>query len=194
MDLSFACRCGALSGTLEEADASDGRKMVCYCRDCRAAARHFGVLDALEPGGGSPLVQVLPARLKIAQGADKLGCLRLSPKGLHRWHATCCGTPVANTIGAAAFPLAGIWLPLLSDRDGIPGRTAQVFTKQARPRAQAPRRDRGVFWVAGGIASRGIGALRDGRLRAGPFFTDDGEPVAVPHVLTTDERRAAYAK
>ena len=194
MDLNFSCRCGTLRGVFHEAEARDGARLVCYCKDCRAAARHLGALDALEPGGGSPIFQTLPARIEITHGAENLGCLRLSPKGLHRWYATCCDTPVANTGGSAAIPVAGLWRPLIEEPGRLPGREARVFVQQAQPAAQGPRRNRGLAGVALGLAVRGISAMLHGRLRAGPFFDADGAPVAAPRVLTDEERQSAYAE
>ena len=194
MDLKFSCRCGALRGVLHEAEARDGARLTCYCKDCRAAARHLGVLDDLEPGGGSPIFQTLPARIEITDGAEHLGCLRLSPKGLHRWHATCCGTPVANTGGSALIPVAGLWRPLFEKQSRLPGREAQVFAQQAQPQGQGALHNRGLVGVVVGLIARGLGALRDGRLRAGPFFDAGGAPVATPRILTAQERQRAYAE
>src|SRR5262249_21727063 len=36
--------------------------------------------------------------LEFTEGADQVRCMRLSPKGNHRWYAECCRTPLGNTI------------------------------------------------------------------------------------------------
>ena len=193
MDLTFACRCGALRGVLHEADAADGCPIVCYCRDCRAAARHLGVTGDLHPGGGSPIFQTLPARIEITDGADRLGCLRLSPKGLHRWFAACCDTPIANTGGMPRLPVAGMWRPMFADDAALGPAGARVFTQQAVPRGEGPRRNSGLAGVVAGLVRRGVSALAAGRLQEGPFFDASGAPRATPTVLTGPERAAAYA-
>ncbi|KMK66475.1 DUF6151 family protein [Puniceibacterium sp. IMCC21224] len=193
-DLGFACRCGALSGTLHDVAPQNVCHLVCYCRDCRAFARHMGRSDELEPGGGTPLVQVLPARITITRGAEHVACLRLSNKGLHRWYAGCCGTPVANTVGSSRMPLAGMWRPLFGATDRFGPVVTHGFTKMAVPGAGVPRRDKGLLRMLGGLAQRSLAAYMAGTARQSPFFDAAGRPVAVPQVLTAEARAAAYAR
>lgn len=193
-DLNFACRCGAVAGTLRDVVPKNLCHLICYCADCRAFARHMGRLDDLEPGGGSPLVQVLPARIDIGQGADQIACLRLSDKGLHRWSAKCCNTPLANTPGTSKVPLAGMWRPLFADMAAFGPVTTHGFTKMARPGQGGPKRDKGLLRMLGGLASRSIAAYMAGNARQSPFFAADGAPVAVPQVLDAQARRAAYVE
>lgn len=64
-DLSFACECGAVSGTLLGVGAGQGDHVVCHCTDCQDLARYLGhagrVLDA---HGGTALYQSRCARLR----------------------------------------------------------------------------------------------------------------------------------
>jgi hypothetical protein len=189
-DVEFACSCGALRGVLRDAAPANCCHLVCYCRDCRAFARHLGQLDHLEPGGGTPLVQVLPARIEITQGADRMACLRLSPKGLHRWYADCCDTPLANTVGTSRVPLAGMWRPLFARTEDFGPVVTRGFTKMAL--AGGPKRDKGLARMLGGLARRGLAAWLDGTARKGPFFDASGVPVATPVVIDPAARAAAY--
>ena len=75
-------------------------RVICYCDDCQAFAHQLGRADLLDSNGGTDIVQVAPASPHIRQGQDKIAALRLSPKGLYRWHARCCNTPVGNTLSA----------------------------------------------------------------------------------------------
>jgi len=190
----FSCRCGGVTGVLHEAAPETVCHLVCYCRDCRAFARHMDRMARLEPGGGSPLVQVLPARIEVATGQQLIACLRLSPKGLYRWHAACCGSPLANTVGTSKVPLAGMWRPLFADPSVFGPVRVQGFVKSALPGQGAPAKDKGLLLMLGGLIKRGAAAYMAGTARRSPFFDAAGAPVVAPHVLSAVERKAAYAE
>ncbi|HEU4729762.1 MAG TPA: DUF6151 family protein [Kofleriaceae bacterium] len=101
------CRCGAVEGRLENAARDAVNRVVCYCDDCQAFAHQLGRADLLDEHGGSDIVQVAPASLTYQRGADRIAGLRLKPNGLYRWYATCCKTPLGNTVGPA-LPFVGI--------------------------------------------------------------------------------------
>ena len=82
-------------------------RMVCYCDDCQTFAHALERADLLDAHGGSEVVQVAPASLIFTEGQDQIACLRLSPKGLYRWYARCCNTPLGNTL-KPALPFVGI--------------------------------------------------------------------------------------
>ncbi|SNR28006.1 DUF6151 family protein [Puniceibacterium sediminis] len=192
-DLDFSCACGALRGVLHHAVPGEVCHLICYCRDCRAFAHHMGVADQLEPGGGSPLIQVLPARIEITAGAEHIACKRLTEKGLHRWYADCCGTPLANTVGTSKVPLAGMWRPLFADVGPLGPVGTYGFTKMALPGTAAPKKDKGLAAMLGGLLRRSAAAYLAGTARQSPFFDAEGRPVAEPKVLSTEERAAAYS-
>ena len=60
-----------------------------------------------------------PSRVTIEQGQDQLRCLRLSPKGLLRWHTACCNTPVANQLAKPRLPFVGIPLAFVAEPEAI---------------------------------------------------------------------------
>jgi len=77
-------------------------RCVCYCRDCQAFAHFLGKVDAiLDERGGSEIIQVLPRNLTFTQGIELLACMRLTEKGLLRWYAACCNTPIGKHAGHA---------------------------------------------------------------------------------------------
>lgn len=82
-------------------------RVVCYCDDCQAFAHQLKRDDLLDASGGSDIIQVAPATLAFDRGADRIACLRLSPKGLFRFYTECCKTPVGNTVGPS-LPFVGI--------------------------------------------------------------------------------------
>lgn len=189
-EVPFSCSCGTLKGVLHEVSPAAVCHLLCYCKDCRAFARHIGQMEALEPGAGSPLVQVVPARVEITQGADQIACLRLSPKGLHRWYAACCKTPLANTVGSSRMPMAGMWRPLFAQIDAFGPVATHGFTKAALP--GGPRKDKGLGRMFGGLLKRSLAAYLNGTARQSPFFDALGAPVAVPQVISEEDRLAAY--
>ncbi|WP_375228258.1 DUF6151 family protein [Roseobacter sp. S98] len=191
-DALFSCNCGTLKGVLHDAAPANVCHLVCYCKDCRAFARHMGQAAQLEPGGGSPLVQVLPARIDITEGADRIACLRLSPKGLHRWYASCCNTPLANTVGSPRMPLAGMWRGLFEQTEVFGPVVTRGFTKHALRERGAPKRDKGILRMMSGLIGRAVPAWMSGTARQSPFFDDAGQPVTAPVVLELSVRNALY--
>ncbi|WP_298913291.1 DUF6151 family protein [uncultured Roseobacter sp.] len=191
-NVTFSCDCGTLKGVVHDVTPAGACHLICYCKDCRAFARHMGQLAALEPGGGSPLVQVLPARVEISQGADQIACLRLSPKGLNRWYAACCNTPLANTVHSSKIPLAGMWRPNFDDWAAFGPVVTHGFTKHALPENGAPRKDKGLARMLGGLIKRSLAAYLAGTARQNPFFDKAGQPVVAPQVISLADREAAY--
>ena len=82
-------------------------RVVCYCDDCQAFAHQLGRADLLDDHGGTDIIQVAPASLKFVQGQYRIVGLRLTPAGLFRWYASCCNTPLGNTL-SPAIPFVGI--------------------------------------------------------------------------------------
>lgn len=101
------CQCGNVRGWVTDASPSAVNRAVCYCDDCQAYLHHLGRADLLDEHGGTDIVQVAPASLTFDQGVEHIACLRLSAKGLYRWYASCCNTPVGNTM-SPALPFVGI--------------------------------------------------------------------------------------
>jgi len=101
------CRCGDVRAVVRDPSPKTVNRVICYCDDCQAFALQLGRADLLDVHGGTDVVQVAPASLTFVQGQDKIAALRLSPKGLFRWHARCCNTPVGNTL-TPSVPFVGV--------------------------------------------------------------------------------------
>jgi uncharacterized protein DUF6151 len=185
------CRCGAVKGSL--ADAGKANHVVCYCRDCQAFAHFLGEADAiLDERGGSDIIQVLPKRVTFSQGADKLACMRLTGKGMLRWYASCCRTPIGNTLATPKLAFIGLLHTCLeagggpSLRDAFGPVRVYVYTKRAR--GEAKRKDQGqgamLAWFFGTV----LPARFNGDYRVTPFFdVATGTPIATPRVLSAEE-------
>ncbi len=106
-DAELRCRCGNVEGRVADASPANVNRVVCYCDDCQAFAHYLGRPDLLDAHGGTDIVQVAPARLRFHRGDEHIVGVRLTPRGLHRWYAGCCDTPLGNTVGPG-IPFVGI--------------------------------------------------------------------------------------
>ncbi|MBK7396382.1 MAG: hypothetical protein IPJ34_08800 [Myxococcales bacterium] len=84
MELPIACRCGRVTGEVRGAVPATVNRVVCYCDDCQAFARHLGRDDLLDESGGSDIVQVAPATLQV-RANEALRCPRLDQRD-YRWY------------------------------------------------------------------------------------------------------------
>src|ERR1700730_9313253 len=107
MNHPLQCRCGTLKGYVVH--SAGVNRCVCYCSDCQAFAHFLGrpgeILDAQ---GGTDVVQTRPANVIFTQGQEALACMRLTPKGLLRWYAACCNTPIGNTLATPKLSFIGL--------------------------------------------------------------------------------------
>jgi hypothetical protein len=192
--VELRCRCGEVRARVTNASPKTVNRVVCYCEDCQAFAHRLGRADLLDSHGGSDIVQIAPATLTFLQGQHRIVGLRLTPKGLFRWYANCCNTPVGNTL-TPAIPFVGLVAP---DFDHAMQQADEVF---GPPRGAIlgkyaigtpPPGSTGLNLP---LLLRAIGKVLGWRLRGRawphPFFekgTD--EPVYPVAVLSQQEREA----
>jgi hypothetical protein len=117
------CRCGEVRGKVTDASPRNVNHAICYCDDCQAYLHHLERADLLDAHGGTHIVQVAPSALTFDRGLDRVVGVRLSPKGLYRWYASCCKTPVGNTHGLA-IPFVGIVAQAFERPDDVFGKPA----------------------------------------------------------------------
>ena len=194
MTRPLRCRCGGVQGAVSHPErASRG---VCYCRDCRAYAHALGaagiILDEL---GGTDVVATLGKYVSITRGMENLACLSLTEKGLLRWHARCCNTPIANTPRDFRLSYVGLVHNCL-EHSSEPLDTAfcpvriWVNTKGAKGKPPSTRL-RGFISFAR-LAVSLVSTRLGGTYRNTPFFDSRrGTPVVVPRVLSASERERA---
>jgi len=167
-------------------------RVVCYCDDCQTFAHFLGTADVMDTWGGTDIVQVGPARLTITEGSEHVRCLRLSPKGLHRFYAVCCKTPIGNTMP----PLPFVGIPrIFFELDGAeadarfgPADTIQGrFAKGTPPSHVHPKASlRTLAKSAARVASWLVLARKPS-----PYFDPrSNAPCVAPEVLTKAERDA----
>ena len=193
MTIALRCRCGKLQGELDPARVA--ARAVCYCKDCQAFARFLEqdgeVLDA---AGGTEVAASLPGAVRFTNGLEHLGCMSLGPRGLYRWYATCCRTPIGNTPRDPGMPYVGVIRACLDappeTLDRQLGRSRiMVETRSARaPMKPTPAR---TAWAVAKIGAMLLRARLGGAWRHNPFFVPGSStPLRPPRVLTLDERAA----
>jgi len=192
MHIHLRCRCGKLQGEVDAARVAARAK--CYCKDCQAFARFLGAEgELLDGAGGTEVEATLPAAVRFTAGLEHLACMSLSPRGIYRWYASCCRTPVGNTPRDSKMAYVGLVRACLGEAPEVLDRQLgrAVFaanTGSARgPVAATPLRT--VLAVAR-IGAMIVKARLGGGYRDNPFFDASGAPVRVPQVLTREERAA----
>lgn len=185
------CRCGTLRGHV--ALPALGRA-VCYCRDCRAYARFLGRDgELLDDAGGTQVVAALPKRVRLEHGVEALACMMLTPRGILRWYASCCDTPIGNTPRTARLPYVGLvheclsFDPSRSLDDSFWPLRLRVNTESAtRPVAATPLV---ALAVMADSAPSLLKTRLDGSWRDNPFFdAASGRPVKTLRVLDAQAR------
>jgi len=185
---TLRCRCGLVTGRV---DADLGQSGCCYCDDCRAFARAIGRDDTLDAAGGTLLYQTTPSRLHLDDGAlAHVTCLRLSDKGMFRFHTRCCQTPIGNTMANPKMAFIGIPRAALDGSDGdyppvmrIQGRFATQTPPAGTADVVTPSQAVATMWFL-------LRATLGRGHRPHPFFDDGGQPRVPVRVLSTTEREA----
>ena len=189
---SIKCKCGIIRGHIEGVGTSS--RVICYCTDCRAFVNFLGqTADVIDSQGGTEIVQIAQPRLHISQGLEHLACLRLSPNGMLRWYASCCNTPLGNTMANPNIAFIGLIHSSL-DRSRIDNDFGTSIAKLNTNTALGEKKpqQRGLagvmfrfFWLV-------VSTRVSGRYKKSPLFNTSGAPIALARVLTVEER--AYFK
>jgi hypothetical protein len=193
----FRCRCGEVRAIVTDASPRTANRVVCYCADCQAFVHRLGRADLLDAHGGSDIVQVAPASLSFVQGRDRIVGLRLTPKGLFRWYASCCNTPVGNTL-TPAVPFVGV-VATAFDQDAQ--RADDVFgppTGAIQGKHAVGGAPPGSTGINLSLLLRAIAKILvwrvSGKAWPHPFFTRGSEAPLYPvNVLSREDREALRA-
>ncbi|HSG64581.1 MAG TPA: DUF6151 family protein [Gammaproteobacteria bacterium] len=189
-DVRIACECGKLQGLVRDVSPRAGNRLVCYCDDCQAYAEYLGSADrVLDAHGGTEIFQISPAAVGFTTGTEHLACLRLTPNGVLRWYASCCNTPIGNTLPTRQIPYIGVVRVSLDPagrslddllgpvRAGVNGRFARGDRSQIDAHDRAPL----------GMLVRVVSKLLMWRLRGdherSPLFDRSGRPVVEPIIV-----------
>ncbi|WP_440056565.1 DUF6151 family protein (plasmid) [Pseudoalteromonas sp. T1lg65] len=124
--LNLSCQCNQVTGHIENITPNNANNLTCYCSDCRQFAIELQQQSTvLDVAGGTQIVQVPLSHFHLDSGKEHLACLKLSNKGMHRWYANCCSTPIGNTV-SANWPFIGVIHSFIQD----PGLDAKAGVMQ----------------------------------------------------------------
>ena len=194
---AWQCECGAMKGGLSHGSGPVNR-LVWYCEDCQAFAHYLDrAEDVLDAAGGTDIAQMSPARLSIREGGAHLACVRLSEKGIYRWYAQCCRTPIGNT-GAYGLPFVGVIHGLLVENERADAVLGEVGV-HVQVGFATGEIDSGASGFSIGTLVKFFriifGAKFSGAQRQGPFFdVATKAPVVVPTVLNEAAREELLSK
>jgi hypothetical protein len=185
------CRCGTVKGFV--AHPRSANRALCYCKDCQAFA-HFlkRPAEILDAHGGSDVIQTQPKNVIFTQGIEALACMRLTDKGLLRWYAACCNTPIGNTLPSFKLSFVGLVHTCLVNpsqplQDSFGTVRAVVNTQGAR--GEPKPKPQGALVTIGWALAMMLRARLNGSYKKTPFFRADlGTPIATPRVLSSEER------
>lgn len=195
MSLPLRCRCGSIEGFV----ASTGRaaRAICYCRDCQSYARFLGKPErTLDAQGGTDVIATVPQLVSFKHGVEKLRCMSLSEKGILRWYAGCCKTPIANTARDAKLPYVGLVHECIGGSaalDAVVGPAkVRVNTKSAIGTVAAT--PGATLLAVTRIMSNVWGSRLSGKYRETPFFDMATlQPIVEPLVISKEERQRLRA-
>jgi hypothetical protein len=192
--VELSCRCGEVQARVADASPRTVNHIVCYCDDCQAFAHRLGRADLLDASGGSDIVQVAPNSFTFLQGRDRIAGLRLAPKGLFRWYANCCNTPIGNT-AAPSIPFVGIVVPASDPAarealEVVGPPTGAFLGQYAIGAPPAASRGRNFSLLLRAVV-RVLGWRLRGKTWPHPFFEKGkSEPVYPVTVLSREQREA----
>jgi hypothetical protein len=189
-DLPLRCRCGALEGRVGSPDRSG--RAICYCRDCRSFARWLGEPErTLDAAGGTEVLATLPRFVAFDRGLERLQCVSLTPRGLYRWYAACCRTPIGSTPRDPKLSYVGLVRGCLDvspntlDAAVGPARMRVSTDSALERRPSTPRETlRGLVKVVRNVG----GARLSGGYRENPFFrAGTARPLVASTVLSFEQ-------
>ncbi len=187
VDLTFACSCGAVYGTLHNITQTSGHQLQCHCADCRRAVIWLGQSD---PGtDGVRYFQTTPNRVSLDGGIDTLRAFTWKSRKLLRWYAPCCNTPMFNTLNSSKWAFASIAVDRLAD----PTPLGEVKTHAFIPKPNGKTGNIGLAGFIWGFAKRVIGGRASGSWRDTPFFDPTGTAIApIQHLTAQDRAKATF--
>ena len=184
---TLACDCGSFRATLSDIDPNSGVHLRCHCPDCRAFVR--ALLPDANLRNGLHLFQTDPGSVEITDGVEHLQCLTLSPKGLLRWYAGCCKTPMFNTPRSAKVPLVAVVTDIAKD----PGLFGPVISDAFLKTGDGKTKTTGLSKVIYRFLRRTIQSRISGSWKKTPFFIiPENIPFDKPYTISKEEKRAAY--
>lgn len=189
-EVKLRCRCGSVRGTVDEVSPKTVNHVICYCDDCQTFANFLGTEGLTDAWGGSPIVQVGPARMHVTEGREHIRCVRLSPKGLFRFYTACCKTPIGNAMPPLPFVgIPGMFLDVdEAASDATFGSRATIQGRFAKGNPPTPLEPKLSFRTMARTTKRLASWFLFAKKPSPYFEASTNEPCVKPEVLTKAER------
>src|SRR5687767_2863215 len=192
IELPLRCRCGTVRGVARGVAPSTVNHCFCYCDDCQAFAHFLGRADdVLDAYGGTEITQMSQANVAFTAGADKVAAMRLSTKGMIRWYASCCSTPIGNSMPTSAMPFLGVIKAFIdAPAEALGPIRGRGFAKSAKGGRAAVPKD-GLpepVMIARVLVKILLWRLRGDHKRSPLLDAATGQPAVHPRVLGQAER------
>ena len=189
-EVTLRCSCGKVRGAARLSPGS-GTRIVCYCGDCREFLTHLGGEKFLDPYGGAENFQIAPANFKITEGIEYVRCLRLTEKGMFRWYADCCKTPIGNTF-SPRVPFISLFVAFFDSSQSVESSLGPVrgYVNTASATAPLPPEiaNSSTLKVVGLAFSKLLIWKIRGLGQPSPLFDGTGVPISVPTILRNSAR------
>lgn len=185
-EINLKCACGTVKGKTSAVNSKIGTRITCCCDDCQAFAHYLGQDESvLDQYGGTDILQIPVSFLTISEGKSEIACIRLSPKGMYRWYANCCNTPIGNTFGAGG-PFIGVihsFMDNTQTRDAELGKSrGHLLTKFAK--TPVPENLKGsLLSINLTMITKILSWKLKGLSKPSEFFNNDGKPICEPKIL-----------
>jgi hypothetical protein len=193
MCIAIRCQCGKVRGEVDLSRAYT--RATCYCKDCQAFSRYLKRPDMVDRCGGTDIVPMSPAGVRITDGLQYVICVSLCDKGRLRWHTACCQTPLGNTPRSGKIAYVGMITTCFDVATDIIGATLGPRDRIVLNTASATCKVSSTplpFLLGGLNILRHIVVARFRAQQPSPFFDAKG-PLREPIVLTAAQRDALGA-
>jgi len=185
-EVELKCNCGQVRGKTKTLSPSAGTRIACCCDDCQRYAEWLGQEDTvLDEYGGTDIFQMPVSFLKISEGNEHISCVRLGAKGMYRWYAKCCNTPIGNTMGKGV-PFIGVvhsFMNHASTRKADLGESrGYIQTKFAKKEVPENLKAASLGTMLRSLSKLMLWKFK-GFNKPTAFFDTNGNPVTEPNVL-----------
>jgi hypothetical protein len=198
MDSPLRCECGKLQGALIDIEPRKVNRIMCYCDDCQAFAHYLSPENPkMEAQGGMDIVQMAPLHIEFTRGLEHLACMRMSQRGIYRWFAACCRTPIGNT-GGFGLPFVGL-IHVCIDASEAGGADGLFGPVRVRLHTECAQGEVAPFGSTFSSIRRFAWILVKGKFggvqKRSPFFdAQTRQPVVAPQELSAEERTQLLAR
>lgn len=187
----LSCTCGKIKGYTENITAKSGNRINCCCIDCQNFATYLQKEEQiLDEYGGTDIFQIPLSHLKISQGIEHIACMRFTEKGLYRWYANCCNTPIGNTLGSKA-PFIGVihnFMQNTSMRDADLGQSLGTIHWHSAKLPVPDEQKASFLQISTRILAKLISWKIRGLNKPSVFFDNNGRSIVKPSIMNTSSK------